>query len=217
MTGGAARHGAPAWARRAAHAVVGFVMMAALVGQARPAQAQAYGWYGYESFGYGYMPTPIVVAPGPPLLSYENQYFDVSVRGVTRLCETHPELCQAPPLQSALLRLQRLRTAGLSMAWTGLATAVVGPIVSTSVNCARADTYCRPNEWVVLGTVLGGLAVGITGLALLPETHNVVSYINAINQQSPEHPVQLKLSVNHTPGLEGRTVRETTVVASKQF
>ena len=191
--------------------------MVTALAPASPAFAQAYGWYGYESFGYGYMPTPVVVAPGPPLLSYENQYFDVSVRGVTRLCETHPELCATPTMQARLLHLQHMRTAGLAMAWTGLATAVVGPIVSTSINCARSDTYCRPNEWAVLGTVLGGLAVGITGIALLPETHNVVSYINAINQQSPDHPVQLKLSVNHTPGPDGRTVRETSVVASKEF
>lgn len=196
------------------------ILVVALVSltQAPSAHAQAaYGWYGYETFGYGYMPVPMVMAPGPPLLTYENQYFDVTVRGATRLCQTHPELCATPTLQTSLNQLQRMRTVGLSLAWTGLATAIVGPIVSTSVNCARADTYCRPNDWVVLGTVLGGLAMGITGLALTPETHNVVSFINEVNKQVPEHPVQLKLSINEVPGVDGKSVRQTSVVASAAF
>lgn len=205
----------PLWTRITSLVCAVALCQLALVPSAR-AQA-AYGWYGYETFGYGYMPMPVVVTPGPPLLSYENQYFDVTVRGVTRLCQTHPDLCATSPLQASLKHLQQRRVVGLSLAWTGLATAIIGPIVSTSVNCSRRDTYCRPNDWVVLGTVIGGLAMGITGLALTPESHNVMALVNDINKQTPEHPVQLKLSVNESAGIHGDKVREASVVASASF
>lgn len=177
----------------------------------------AYGYYGYETFGYGYMPVPVVVAPGPPLLTVENQYFDVTVGGVSRLCATHPEMCEAPKLNQRLHQLQRARVIGLSLGWVGLGTAIVGPIISTSVNCARADTYCRPNDWVVLGTVVGGLAMGITGLALAPSTNNIVEFVNEMNRQNPQRPVQLRLGMSQSPVGPGRMANGAQVLATANF
>lgn len=173
-----------AW--RLAGAAFGLALLTALV--PRPARAY-YGWYGYETFGYG--PAPIYVSGARPILQAHGQYYDVTLRGVRRLCSDQPELCEAPSLQARLRHLERGRVAGITLAWTGMATAVLGPLLSTSVNCARENTTCRPNDWVVLGTVVGGLAVGITGLAITPSVHDVVDLVNDINRKVPEHPLQL--------------------------
>lgn len=166
----------------------GLVLAAITAMAPRPAEAY-YGWYGYETFGYG--PAPIYVSGARPILSAHGQYYDVTLRGLRRLCDNQPELCAEPKFDARLRRLERQRVAGISLAWSGMATAVLGPLISTSVNCARADTVCRPNDWVVLGTVVGGLAVGITGLTLTPSVHDVVDMVNDINRHVPEHPLQL--------------------------
>lgn len=168
--------------------VAATITFVSIFGATRPAHAY-YGWYGYETFGYA--PAPVYVTGTRPILSVANQYYDVTLRGVRRLCENQPDLCAEPNLQTRLLRLERERIAGITMAWTGMATAVLGPLISTSVNCARSDTTCRPNDWIVLGTVVGGLAVGITGLVLTPSVHDVIELVNQINRTAPAHPVQL--------------------------
>lgn len=154
--------------------------------------------YGY-SYGYGYdpwmmQPMPVVLPSGPPLLVVNDQYYDLGVPGLRRLCDAHPELCASPHLMDSLHHLEGRRIAGITLAWSGLAAAVLGPVISTAVNCSNSDVYCRPDNGVVLGTVLGGLATTITGLVLLPGNHDVMRLVNAINQGHPEHPVGLKMS-----------------------
>lgn len=155
--------------------------------------------YGY-SYGYGYEPymmepLPVMVPSGPPLLVVNQQYYELGVPGLRRLCDEHPELCQAPNLQQSLHHLQGRRIAGITLAWSGLAAALLGPVISTAVNCSHTDQYCRPDNGVVLGTVLGGLATTITGLVILPGNHDVMRVVNSINQAHADHPVGLKMSL----------------------
>lgn len=155
--------------------------------------------YGY-SYGYGYEPymmdpLPVVVPSGPPLLVVNQQYYELGVPGLRRLCDEHPEVCAAPGLTESLQHLQGRRIAGITLAWSGLAAALLGPVISTAVNCSHTDQYCRPDNGVVLGTVLGGLATTITGLVLLPGNHDVMRVVNSINQAHPDHPVGLKMSM----------------------
>lgn len=160
--------------------------------------------YGY-SYGYGYetwdmQPMAVVIPQGPPLLVVDQQFYEVGVTGLRHLCDAHPDLCAAPGLDDSLRHLRDRRIAGITLAWSGLAAAVLGPVISTAVNCSQDDVYCRPDNGVVLGTVLGGLATTITGLVLLPGNHDVMRVVNAINQAHPEHPVGLKMSL-----LDGKT------------
>lgn len=194
--------------------LAGALLTLATLSATAPAQAQAYyGWYGYESFGYG--PAPIYVSGARPLLQSKGQYYDVTLRGVRRLCGDQPELCEEPNFHARLRRLEHERVAGVTLAWTGMATAVLGPLISTSVNCARSNTTCRPNDWVVLGTVVGGLAVGITGLAITPSVHNVVDLVNDINRKVPEHPVQLHFgALDPTYAPRGARAAHVAVAAS---
>ena len=170
--------------------------------------APGFGYgYGY-SYGYGYQswglePMPLVIPQGPPLLVVDQQYYDVGVAGLKRLCEANPALCDAPGITDSLHHLEGRRIAGITLAWTGLGAAILGPVISTAVNCNQVSTYCRPDNGVVLGTVLGGLATTITGLVLLPGNHDVMRVVNAINRAHPEHPVGLKMSMldTKTPAL----------------
>ena len=184
-------------------------LLALCVSTLSPEQAQAKGpqsfWgpgygYGYGyNYGWGYEgwmmePMPMVVQSGPPLLTVDQQYYDVGVTGLRRLCEAHPDLCDTPNLQQSLSHLQGRRIAGITLAWSGVAAAILGPVISTAVNCSHADLYCRPDNGVVLGTVLGGLGLSVTGLILLPGNHDVMQVVNGINRQHPEHPVGLRMS-----------------------
>ncbi len=199
MSGGSVRH-AVQW-------VMALLCVAAVL---QPQQAMAakpsafwgpgfgYG-YGY-SYGYGYEPYmmdpfPIMMPAAPPLLVVNQQYFDLGVSGLRRLCDANPELCAAPSVMESLHHLESRRIAGITLAWSGLAAAILGPVISTAVNCAHADQYCRPDNGVVLGTVLGGLATSVTGIILLPGNHDVMRLVNTINRTHPEHPVGLKMSM----------------------
>ena len=155
--------------------------------------------YGY-SYGYGYEtwglePMAVMIPQGPPLLVIDQQYYEVGVPGLKRLCASNPELCAAPGITDSLHHLEGRRIAGITLAWTGLGAAILGPVISTAANCTHPDTYCRPDNGVVLGTVLGGLATTITGLVLLPGNHDVMRVVNAINRAHPDHPVGLKMSM----------------------
>jgi hypothetical protein len=170
-----------------------------------PGFGYGYGYsYGYGYEGWGYEPFPVAAPSGPPLLTLDNQYFEVGVPGLRRLCAAHPDLCADPELNERLAHLQARRVAGITLAWTGVATAILGPSISTAVNCSGNSMYCRPDNGVVLGTVLGGLAMGITGLILTPGNHDVMNVVNVINRSHPEHPIGLRMSLNdvRTPSVE---------------
>jgi hypothetical protein len=209
----AAQQAGRTWQVRLACLLTGlFVLPAQLAAAADPAAAAAavatpavgaesfggypYGYgYGYGYDAWGFEPVPVVMPHGPPLLVLDNQYYGVDLHGVTRLCDAHPDLCLDEPLQRHLRRLRGRRIAGITLAWTGVAAAILGPVISTAVNCGQDGTYCRPDNGVVLGTVLGGLAMGITGLVLIPGSSDVLQLINRINQGHPEHPVQLRMGM----------------------
>ena len=188
---------APGFVRRWARLAVTLAL--GLGGWATPSPALAWGRdYGY-GYGYGYEAwgweaPPVYVQAGPPMLAIDDQYYELGTSGLRRLCDAHPDLCAAP-VQERLDHLAARRAVGIALAWTGVGAAVVGPIISTAVNCAHTDYACQPNTGVVLGTVLGGLAMGITGIVLVPGNHDAMNVVNVINRSHPEHPIGLRLSL----------------------
>lgn len=142
-------------------------------------------------------PYPSYYYPPPEHLEFNNQYYDLSLSGLQKLCLAHPDAC-TPAQREALEGFATRRTVGLVLLFTGVAAAIAGP-VWTAASIRRDSTGTHANAVPLIVGLSAGVALPLTGGLIMPHRSELVDVINEMNAAHPETPVRINLGGTMSP------------------
>jgi hypothetical protein len=127
-------------------------------------------------------------------MQVDQQYFELSLGGLQRLCAAQPGMCRSDAQRAELSSLRNRQVAGVALIVGGVAAAVGGTIWTLSSTHYDSQGFLTSANDVPLFVGLGlGITLPLVGGIVAPHGGDIVDFVNGINGQQPEHPVELHL------------------------
>ena len=162
----------------------------------RPAAAMStpVGQYGYGyGYGYGFAP-PVVMVRDPSMLIFKDQYYDVNVSGLRRLCDENPDMCASEAQQARLSSLRSHDIWSYVLGGIGLAAMLAAPVFLVTQPCE--NIACHRNI-IPAGVSAGSGVVLLVAAAIVrPGSDDCVGFVNSTNRLHPESPIKLQVGID---------------------
>jgi hypothetical protein len=127
-------------------------------------------------------------------MQVDQQYFELSLGGLKRLCAAQPAMCASDAQRAELDSLSTRQTTGVALVVGGVVAAVGGTIWTLSSIHYDGDRNSVNDVPLFVGLGLG-IVLPLAGNLVAPRSGDIVDFVNGINGQQPEHPVELHLGL----------------------
>lgn len=144
-------------------------------------------------------------------MELNSQYYDLTVQGMSDLCEASPETCAVPGITAELERMKTREERGSIIFLGGLLVFIAGGTFGavTLTTCHHEDSQCSTRSGKVMLVGVAGLVTSLVGCVYGNTSRSdLVGLLNRINKEHQDAPVHLQAGLI-APSVPGAAIAGT--------